>query len=176
MVIQKITDDGRLWAVQYPQQECDELTRLFDEWNDPVALYAFFKAHWDDVAYFQIFSIEEAIEKTLDESEALEAIVLGINPDVDPDSIFRNLSNYTQELYLRKTKGKMDSSWLRIYAIKLVSGIYIITGGAIKLTATMGEREHTRRELVKIESVRNFLIENGVVDEDGFFDYINSDL
>lgn len=33
-------------------------------------------------------------------------------------------------------------SWLRLYAIKLEPGCYIITGGAIKLTRTMEERQH----------------------------------
>jgi len=55
--------------------------------------------------------------------------------------------------------------------IKLNSGIFIITGGAIKLTATMQERTHTAIELIKIEQVRRFLIDNGIVDETGFEDY-----
>lgn len=172
MFIQKITDDGRLWSVHYSDQRSDELTRLFNEWNNPMGLYAFFKEHWIDIDYFHISSIEEAIEKTLEESEVLETVVLGINSVVNLDSVFRNLSNYTHELYLRKTKGKISTSWLRLYAIRLASGIYIITGGAIKLTATMEERKHTRQELYKIEKVRSFLIEQGIIDEDGFFDYI----
>jgi hypothetical protein len=82
-----------------------------------------------------------------------------------------------QESYLEKEKAKISkrgkrTSWLRLYAIKLSSGIFIITGGAIKLTATMQERAHTAIELIKIEQVRRFLIGNGVVDETGFKDYI----
>ena len=50
-------------------------------------------------------------------------------------------------------------------------GIYIITGGAIKLTKTMQEREHTLQELEKMEKVRNFLIQEHVFDEDSFTDY-----
>ena len=56
-------------------------------------------------------------------------------------------------------------------AIKLSMGIYIITGGAIKLTRTMQEREHTLQELEKMEKVRNFLIREHVFDEDSFTDY-----
>lgn len=169
MNFQKITDDGRLWAVQYAGQDQDELGRLFNEWNDPIFLFSFFKEHWNDTTYFKISSIEAAIEKTFNESEVLERIVLDISPDADLDNIFKQLSNYTHESYLEKAKGRTNQSWLRLYAIKLNPGIYIITGGAIKLTATMEEREHTRQELVKIENVRNFLITNGIVDEDGFF-------
>lgn len=47
---------------------------------------------------------------------------------------------------------------------------YIITGGAIKLTRTMQEREHTLAELNKMEQVRNFLLNGGAIDADGFID------
>ena len=69
-----------------------------------------------------------------------------------------------------KAKGKISSthhSWLRIYAIKLDEGTYLVTGGAIKLTHLMAEREHTLNELRKMEMVRNYLLDNGVRDADG---------
>ena len=53
------------------------------------------------------------------------------------------------------------------------SGIYIITGGAIKLTRTMQEREHTLRELVKMERVRSHLLANNIVDKESFDDYMS---
>lgn len=61
----------------------------------------------------------------------------------------------------------------RIYAIKLEPGCYIITGGAIKLTRTMQEREHTLKELNKMEQVRNHLISNQAIDADGFADFLS---
>ena len=66
-------------------------------------------------------------------------------------------------------------SWLRIYAIKIESGVYLVTGGAIKLTATMAERRRTLAELANMENVRNHLIDNGVFDIDGFNDYIENE-
>ena len=56
---------------------------------------------------------------------------------------------------------------MRIYAIKLDKDVFVITGGAIKLTRTMQERAHTQRELERLERVRNFLLEEGAVDVDG---------
>lgn len=50
-------------------------------------------------------------------------------------------------------------------------GIYIITGGAIKLTRTMQEREHTLVELARMEKVRRFLLDNDIEDMDSFKDY-----
>ena len=78
---------------------------------------------------------------------------------------------------LQKEKARLKNklghpSWLRLYAIKLTSGVYIITGGAIKLTATMQEREHTRKKLAKLERVRNFLLQENVMDDTGFVDYM----
>lgn len=84
----------------------------------------------------------------------------------------------TNEILLGKEKARIKdrpqhASWLRIYAIKLEPGCYIITGGAIKLTRTMQEREHTLRELNKMEQVRNYLIEEGAIDAAGFEDFLS---
>lgn len=46
--------------------------------------------------------------------------------------------------------------------------LWSVTGGAIKLTHTMAERQHTLEELNKMEQVRNYLIDNGVFDSSGF--------
>lgn len=71
-----------------------------------------------------------------------------------------------------KAKGRRSAhdSWLRIYALRLESNTYLVTGGAIKLTRTMEEREHTLNELKRMEQVRNYLIEQGAVDLDGVKD------
>lgn len=105
--------------------------------------------------------------------------MLDISPEADLDTLFRPLENSrTSDFILEKEKARLKrtirhTSWLRIYAIKLAPGNYIITGGAIKLTATMQEREHTLKELKKIEKVRRYLLDANVIDEDGFTDYMN---
>ena len=73
----------------------------------------------------------------------------------------------------RLKTGIYHSSWLRIYALKLSTGVYIVTGGAIKLTASMQEREHTLIELHKMEKVRRFILDQGIVDNDGFVEYLS---
>lgn len=37
----------------------------------------------------------------------------------------------------------------------------------------MQEREHTLQKLGKMEKVRNFLLEQGIVDKDAFIDYMS---
>jgi hypothetical protein len=38
----------------------------------------------------------------------------------------------------------------------------------------MEEREHTRQELVKLEKVRSFLLNENIIDDDGFVEYMNT--
>ena len=180
MNFDKITEDGRLWAVRYEGEPDNELFRLFEQWNDVVWLRKFFKENWQDLtSYFKITDINQAITDTIDDSEILEGVIMDISPDANLEELFRPLSNNSSVVdFLDKMKAKGDRtnrhvSWLRIYAIRLSEGIYIITGGAIKLTEKMQDRPHTMIELEKIEKVRRFLIAEGIVDNEGFIDYIS---
>ena len=109
----------------------------------------------------------------------LETMILDISPDASLDQLFRPLENSRfTEMSLSKEKAKglwnsCHSSWLRIYALKLEPDSYLVTGGAIKLTRTMEEREHTLQELMNMEKVRNFLLGKDVFDLDSFKDYNN---
>jgi len=58
---------------------------------------------------------------------------------------------------------------------KIEEGVYVVTGGAIKLTATMAERSHTLAELAKLELVRNYFLDNSVFDKDGLIDYFENE-
>ncbi len=120
-----------------------------------------------------------AIFDTIDDNQRIQCLILDISPEANLDKIFRPLENSrTSEMLLGKEKARIKersqhASWLRIYAIKLEPGCYIITGGAIKLTRTMQEREHTLNELNKMEQVRNYLINNQAIDADGFVDFLS---
>lgn len=170
-----------MWAVRYEGDTDNALYNLFEQWNDVAWLRAFFKANMEDLSsYFKITDTNQAIMDTIEDSERLQCVMMDISPDADLDAIFRPLENSRMaDMMLGKEKARLKhrmrhSSWLRIYAIKLASGVYIITGGAIKLTATMQEREHTQAELVKMEHVRQFLLNEGIIDDDGFIDYLNT--
>ncbi len=129
--------------------------------------------------YFKITDVNQAIYDTIEDSERLQCLIMDISPDANLDQIFRPLENQRMtEMLLGKEKARLrntpaHASWLRIYAIKLEPGIYIITGGAIKLTRTMQEREHTLVELAKMERVRRYMLDNNIVDMDAFQDYLN---
>lgn len=181
MTFDDITEDKRLWAVRYDGDEDNALFMLFDRWNDVTWLRSFFKENWSDlVLHFRITDINEAIADTIENSGRLEGIILDLSPEADLDKLFRPLENFrTADMLLGKEKGRLKrqskhASWLRIYAIKLANGSYIVTGGAIKLTLKMEEREHTRQELAKLEQARQFLLSEGIIDDESFVEHMNT--
>ena len=177
MKFDRISEDGLLWAVRYDGMEDNILYCTFRNWMDLDWLEAFFMKNMDDVrGSFHISNMERAIRDTLDDAVQLQSLILDAN--IDWDTIFRPLNNSRMsEMLLGKEKAKGfghgHASWLRLYAIKLEAHTYLITGGAIKLTRTMQEREHTREELVKLEKVRSFLIEQGACDLEGIVELLS---
>ena len=177
MRFERVLDNGRLWAVMYDEDNVNILEKVFTQWNDYEWLRAFFTKYVEDLSsFFHITDIDRAVFDTVDDANELECLIMDIDPDANLDELFRPLENTRlSEVLLgrEKAKGKYHThaSWLRLYAIRLESGRYIITGGAIKLTATMQEREHTLEELNKLNKVRDYLISLGVLDYNGFEDY-----
>ena len=174
MRFEDVLHNGRLWAVVYDGDTQDILTKTFANWLDPWFLEDFFSRNSTDLeTYFHITNIDAAIYDTIADAASLSCLILDIRPDANLDTLFRPLENQRiLEMLLSREKAKgqrksTHSSWLRLYAIKLDKGIYLITGGAIKLTHLMAEREHTLNELKKMEMVRNYLLDKGVVDADG---------
>ena len=170
--------NGKLWAVREDDAESHELEILLDHWNDVTWLRDFFINNIDDINAHYHVSIEDAIWDTIEDSEELENLLMDLGESDDLDKLFRPLNNNeTAESILQKDKARIatrprHSSWLRIYAIRLSTGAYTVTGGAIKLTFRMEDREHTRHELTKIERVKNFLLSEHIIDDDSFIEYI----
>lgn len=161
----------RLTSFSYDTGHPDEFSRLFSQWQDPQYLYQFFTEHIEDLqgGFFGSISWQTAIKQTRDEARRLEQKLQhlsGGTPDLD--SIFEPLKlEEPVELTRSKAKGDKPKSWLRIYAIKLQANVYVVTGGAIKLTRRMQDKEHTRLELRKFEQCKAFLREQGITDIEG---------
>ncbi|MCQ2256266.1 MAG: hypothetical protein MJZ29_12305 [Bacteroidaceae bacterium] len=179
MTFEQITENDKLWAVRYDGCLDNVLDTILDQWNDVAWLRDFFKTNFEDLtSYFKITDVNQAIYDTIEDSEQLQCLIMDIAPDANLDEIFRPLENSrTSEILLGKEKARLHNtprhaSWLRIYAIKLEPGIYVVTGGAIKLTRTMQEREHTLAELARMEKVRSYMLDNNIIDKDSFDDYM----
>lgn len=169
--------DGKdhLWAVRDMSKDVNELTELFRKWNNIEGLFDFFYANRKDLSdFFHIKSIRTAIDDTLEDASELEALILDMPYTENLDDIFRPLGTLDMamsELTREKARNwyrTHHASWLRVYAIRLEPNVYIITGGAIKLTRKMEDRPHTQIELDKLNRWRQYLADNGVFDKDSF--------
>ena len=182
MRFEDVLHTGKLWAVVYDGDNQDILTKTLSGWMDPLALSAFFSANREDLSsFYHVTRLDQAILDTIADASSLASLFLDNPSDTDLNALFRPLENdRIREMLLsrEKAKGKRISthpSWLRLYAIKLDDHIFLVTGGAIKLTHRMRDRQHTQNELSKLNLVRNYLIENGVFDAEGLKDYIDSE-
>lgn len=169
---------GKLWAVREDTTNSHVLESLLDQWNDVVWLDSFFTHNQIDLLSYYGVTIEDAILHTIEDSDKLETALFQLAEDDNLDMLFRPLdNNETGNSLLQKDKARLKnrphhSSWLRIYAIRLADGAYIITGGAIKLTHKMAEREHTRKQHDQIDRVRDYLLSEHIIDDESFIEYI----
>ncbi|MBD5248041.1 MAG: hypothetical protein HDS54_07770 [Barnesiella sp.] len=175
-----IENYDHLWAVQAPTGDVDELTLLFRNWTNGEFLFDFFMENFEDLkSFFHIERIDEAVNDTFEDAEALQEMVLDFPYTEHLDELFKPLDitdARIRELSREKARNwdrNRHASWLRIYAIRLEPNVYVITGGAIKLTRTMQEREHTAAELEKLNRCKAFLKSNGVFDQDSFVELTN---
>ncbi|MRT92383.1 hypothetical protein [Ancylomarina sp. 16SWW S1-10-2] len=182
---------GSLYAIKYnneydefenneledDQSSKDEFRRLFNNWADTEYLHAFFDKHNSDLKkeFYNSISIEDAIFQTIDEAEKLEQTFLEISELGKTDdtrnlqTLFKPLNKRDEKIYPipdfqeSKVYGSQHKSWLRIYAIRIEKNVFVVTGGAIKLVQKMDERDHLKKELEKLEQVKNFLIDKDII-------------
>jgi hypothetical protein len=64
--------------------------------------------------------------------------------------------------------GQTYHSWLRLYAIRISKNLYVVSGGAIKLTKAMKGIPHLEVELKKLLVTQEYLKEIGLFDEDDY--------
>lgn len=164
------------------EKPANELSLLFQSWNDVGYLMDFFWANFSDLKdYFHIERVSDAIEDTLDDAEQLERLILDIPYTENLDELFKPLGSSDvniRELTREKARNWDrigHASWLRVYAIRLEQDVFVVTGGAIKLTRTMQERSHTQEQLDKLNRCRQYLMENGVFDADSFVSLTEED-
>lgn len=167
-----ITFVPNLYAFHLPDEGADELERVFDEWQNPLFLFEFFTENEADLK--GEFTVEEAIDKTRIEVKKFRKRMLELASS-QPHKLnlfFTNLENkeYKQAILPRQ---KAKQKWLRLYALKIEdeeNTFYVITGGMIKLTLNMEDRNHGKHERTKLNGCKDFLKDNGVYDADSFFE------
>jgi hypothetical protein len=180
-------EKGGLLSINFKidKKDKDEYYKFFNNWSNTGYLLDFFKSNSKDLysGFYNEITIDQAIDKTLDELDFLkekinELVKKGFNSkEINLDNLFQPLRpmdyKFTELLETKaKASGKIISKpWLRLYAVRIDKNLFVITGGTVKLTATMQEREHTRIELEKSKKALAYLKENNINTSDDLIYY-----
>ncbi|NQU80763.1 MAG: hypothetical protein HQ543_04535 [Bacteroidetes bacterium] len=176
-------DEDCLLSVHYDDKDYDEFSKIFDQWTDVEYLEDFFTAHEIDLnrPYWDGITIEQAIIETRHEAIKFRKFLKKLSKTPKKVRISKFISffkplekTHYNSSYLNKKKayGLRNKTWLRIYALKVGDDMYIITGGTIKLTDNMAERPHTFKELSKLNTCKQFLRNEGIIDEEGIIELL----
>jgi hypothetical protein len=176
-------DEDCLLSVKNDDEEYDEFAKIFYMWTDTEYLENFFTTHENDLKrpYWEGITIEQAVIETRKEAIKFLGYLkkLSEKPKAERIKAFINLFHPLNKVQTKfnfldekKAYGNRNMTWLRIYALKAGEDMYIITGGAIKLTDNMKERDHTLKELKKLEACKQFLMEMGICDEEGIIELL----
>lgn len=171
MVFEEIIP-GKLWAVKYDGDEDNILNIVMERMMDTSCVRSICEKNEEGLRYHGV-DIETAIDDTQEDAINIFNKLLSVEENSDLDKLFWNLSKYVNDPILQRSKGflekrKRHKSWIRIYAVKLESGKYIITGGTIKLVKDMRDAENTQIELDHLNQCREYLKSNGAGDYDSF--------
>ncbi|KAB1065615.1 hypothetical protein [Salibacter halophilus] len=175
-----VSDSESLLSVKWDieDEESDEFNRVFDFLTDAEMLYTFFKEHKDDLesGFYGNTTIRQAVINTRREALELKRDLIDLSENKSSGNysslkeIFTELSpvDFDKEFHARlKAYGAIRKSMIRIYAVRLTDKNaqdhqYLVTGGTIKLTPKMQDRDHTRMELKKLEKTVEYLRDEGI--------------
>ena len=116
----------------------NEFVRIFNNWQDPEYLDGFFSKYQADLqSGFYDFTIEQAIEKTIEDAYNFQQKLLMLaekgkeNFSENLQTMFVPLKNYEKTIYPipghqeSKAYGTNYKSWLRMYAIRIEENVFI---------------------------------------------------
>ncbi|GAA5225110.1 hypothetical protein [Membranihabitans marinus] len=167
--------ENELFAFKYDNEGQHELDRLMELWTDPEYISNFLETHKSDIPKGED-QTKLAVKLLKNASKILELIYDICNKkDLHLEEFFAPLDNQASgfsELSRQKGKLKKTRTYLRILALRIDKNCFVITGGAIKFTHLMKDRDHTYNELKKINRCKDYLKSNGVFDSDSFYEFI----
>lgn len=163
----------------YKDGDEDEFSKVLKNWQDPEYLKDYFTQNKKYLeSFYKNISIQDAVTKTLKDAKDFESRLLSLakislKGNIGLDKIFTKLHKYDYEVELIPFKAygteiyADETSWLRIYGIKIESNVYVITGGLIKLTEAMQDSDEGKKELQNIRRTTDYLNDNQIIDKDG---------
>lgn len=165
------TNQQGIHSIVMSGSSINEYRKLFNLWYDPEYLLKYCKRYKSEIfGFFGTNNLEDFVENVYKEVELLEDVFLDFkenhlkfNNDILA-RIFMPLNNTQfQNVSLQLSKAKLVGNIyhrkpvLRVYSIKLAAHSFIVTGGCIKLTKTINETEACKKELSKINMVKDYL-------------------
>jgi ribosome-associated translation inhibitor RaiA len=156
-----------LFAVEYEDRAENEYDRLMELWTDASYLFEYAKRNG-------IKNINKFKEDITDYLEEFEDFLDKIkNNEISIGNFFQPLkSTTTSQVALSFQKGKIRQNHLRLYALKIGENMFLITGGAIKMSLAMQDHVDTKLELNKLAKVQQYLKQKNVFDEDSFYELL----
>lgn len=157
-----------LFAFHYLGEVDNEYDRLMDNWTDVSYLRKYAKSN-------AIENVNQFVKDRLKDAEQIQDVLEEITTNNQPlEFYFRTLFDTESGIkILSLQKGKIDKNGIRIYAIKIDTNCFVITGGAIKMSQTMQDHPDSNNELTKIKAAKEYLQENSIMDSDSFYELIN---
>lgn len=165
-----------LFVFKWGRKHYHCLDKMSKKLSDSRHLLRYFSKNENRLKYYRI-SKENAIIKTMKEVVSLRKEIYdcvengknGENPNLD--DLFEPL--HKSEYYDHpgfytdfKAKGHPDvAPWIRIYAIKLDSNVYAITGYGIKLVEKMQDDKLLVKELEKLKIGSEYLKSIGLLED-----------
>jgi len=158
--------ENQLYSFHYNEYDKNEYDRNLNLWSNTAYLYEFAKEN-------NIQDIVAFVDEIYDNLEEMEDL---INDIAESDGKFKRIFIPLEHSETNKTislrKGKINHNRLRLYAIKLIDELFIITGGAIKMSQRMLDHPGTAKEHSKLSAARQYLEINDIHNEDAFFELI----
>lgn len=168
----------KLAAFVYKQDNgSDILHKIISQWRDVEYIYDFYEENEEIIKAAPTtpidYSFSEFSEDIMLDLEQLEDFIKFLsNENVELDKYFIPLSEIEEQkkiLSLRKRRCK----WLRVYAIQIEENLYVITGGAIKVTQKMQQHKSTKSELAQLNFSRDWLKYQGIETDESFYLYFD---
>lgn len=166
-----------IYSIQYDEQCENEFDRLLGQWNDVSYVVKFltdYESYLKKPLFSRISTPLLAAQQVLKEAENLEELFYTLSENAetgqhpDFDTHFKYLDGkYRYEIHHipMKSYGDGHPSLLRMYAIKLDTNTYVITGGGIKLGKEIQSSPDLQNHIMQnIDKVRAWLIENNITD------------
>lgn len=150
----------------------DAFHQCYDDWQDVGYLYNFLKTRPHALAYYNE-DLKTAVQSILSESQQFFDDILNIaQGKTDAQSldniIFQPLheeDDFDLPMIETKAYGKEHgTSYLRLYAIRLSDGAYIVIGGLIKTTEALQECQEGKDVLKKLKRIAGILREQQMID------------